>query len=289
MDGLFFVNKDIGMTSRQVGAILGKKFNTKKVGHLGTLDPFASGLLIIAMGKATKALAYFKDSVKEYIATISLGVATDSLDNTGEVLQTREVREYSIEEINEVLNEFKGKLIQTPPLTSAIHINGKRAYEYARSGKKIEVPSREIEVYDNRLISLDNKKHTLEVYFKVSKGTYIRTLGSDIANRLGTIGHLSALNRVAVDNFKIEEASSLEDILNDKVQIKSVVDTLSKVMPIYIVSDNKFSEDIKNGKIKYFDYNRDTDSLLVIDKNNNPIAIYQKNSENKLEFSRGMF
>ena len=96
MDGLFFVNKDIGMTSRQVGAILGKKFNTKKVGHLGTLDPFASGLLIIAMGKATKALAYFKDSIKEYIATISLGVATDSLDNTGKVIKEETIKVFPL-------------------------------------------------------------------------------------------------------------------------------------------------------------------------------------------------
>ena len=288
MDGIFLIDKPIGITSRSVCNQIGKKFHTKKVGHLGTLDPFASGVLIVAINKATKALTFLDESIKEYIATIKLGIETDSLDNTGKVIKEITPKKYSEEDIINVLTKFKGDLKQVPPMTSAIHVNGKRLYELAHQGIEVERTAREITVYENKLISYDLEKDEITVYFKVSSGTYIRTLGSDIAKELGSIGHLNKLERVGVSVFSINECVSLEDVLSDNVSPKEVKDILSKVMEVVSYNDEKVNE-IKNGKIRFLDIKSNSNKILVVDFSSHEVAVYLKNKDNKFEFARGLF
>ena len=283
MDGIVLINKPIELTSRKVSNIVGKTFKEKKVGHVGTLDPFASGLLIIAMGKSTKAVTFFDEAIKEYEATIKLGVETDTLDRTGVVTKKEEARTYSKEEIEEVLKSFLGKQKQIPPMTSAIHVNGKRLYELAHQGIEVEREARDIFIYELKLLSYE--KDELRIYAKVSKGTYIRTLGSDIANKLGTIGHLTELVRTGVGPFNLQEACSLDDINH----VYSTSEILSRFIKTIVVNDEQKVLDIKNGKITIFDIEIKEDRILVVDSFNNAIAIYTRNSDGKMEFTRGLF
>lgn len=288
MDGIYLVDKPVGISSRSVCNQIGKKYHTKKVGHVGTLDPFASGLLIVAVNKATKSLTFFEDSIKEYVATIKLGVKTDSLDNTGKIIKEEKPRKLSVKEIENTLAKFLGKQEQIPPMTSAIHYQGKRLYELAHEGKEVERTPRDIFIYENKLISYDENSDELTIYFKVSKGTYIRTLGVDIAHSLNQIGHLNKLVRVGVDSFSLKEASSLDDILNDKVIPFRVREVLSRYMEVVSFDEAKIN-DIKNGKIRYLDVNTKHNKILVLDNLNQEIAVYIRNKDKKLEFQRGLF
>ena len=288
MDRIFLINKPIKLTSRQVCNQIGKTFKEKKVGHVGTLDPFASGLLIVSTGRCTKANAFFDESIKEYIADITLGVETDTLDNEGKVTTTKEVKKYTKEEINDVLTSFLGEQQQVPPMTSAIHVNGVRLYDLAHKGIEIERPSRVINVYDIRLKNYDQNKNVITVYFKVSSGTYIRVLGGDIAKKLGNVGHLSRLVRIGVGPFKLEECSSIEDIVNKVKEGYSTSEILSRFISKVTLDDKKI-EDIKNGKIKYLEINTLEDKILVVSSSDEAIAIYKRNENHKLEFVRGLF
>ena len=283
MDGIVLINKPLELTSRKVSNIVGKTFKEKKVGHVGTLDPFASGLLIIAMGKSTKAVTFFDETIKEYVATIKLGIETDTLDRMGNIVKQVEVRTYSKDEIEKVLKSFLGNQKQIPPMTSAIHVNGKRLYELAHEGIEIDREARDIFIYDLKLISYE--KDELKIYAKVSKGTYIRTLGSDIANKLDTVGHLIALERIGVGPFNLQEACSIDDIN----RIYSTSEILSRFIKTIVISDEDKIKDIKNGKITIFDIDIKEDRILVVDSLNNAIAIYSRNSDGELEFTRGLF
>lgn len=288
MDRIFLINKPIKLTSRQVCNQIGKAFKEKKVGHVGTLDPFASGLLIVSTGRCTKANAFFDESIKEYVADISLGIETDTLDNEGKVTTTKEVKKYTKEEINDVLASFLGEQKQVPPMTSAIHVNGVRLYDLAHKGIEIERPSRVINVYDIRLKNYDQNKNVITVYFKVSSGTYIRVLGGDIAKKLGNVGHLSRLVRIGVGPFKLEECSSIEDIVNKVKEGYSTSEILSRFISKVTLDDKKI-EDIKNGKIKYLGINTLEDKILVVSSSDEAIAVYKRNENHKLEFVRGLF
>lgn len=279
MDGILLLNKPIGVTSRKVSNIVSKTFNEKKVGHVGTLDPFASGLLIVAMGKSTKAVTFFDESIKEYEAVIKLGIETDTLDNTGKVIKEEKVRSYSISEIEDALHSFLGDSKQIPPMTSAIHINGKRLYELAHQGIEVDRPTRDIHIFDIKLLSYENDE--IRFYTKVSKGTYIRTLGSDIAKKLGTIGYLTNLIRVGVGPFKLEETSD--------TKVYSTSEILSRFIKTITISDESKINDIKNGKVRYLEIETKENRILIVDSSFNAVAIYSRNSDNRLEFVRGLF
>ena len=190
MNGVIIVDKKKGRTSFDEIREIRKKYNIKKVGHAGTLDPMATGVLIILIGDATKLSDYLMDHDKEYIATLKLGQRTDTLDSEGQVIEEKEVPDLSKKNIEEVLFNLLGKSKQIPPMYSAIKVNGKKLYELARKGEEIERKEREIEIYEIKLIKIkeENKKIS-EIEFKVkcSKGTYIRTLCEDIAKKLGTL------------------------------------------------------------------------------------------------------
>ena len=283
MDGIVFIDKDINYTSKDITMMVGKRFGTTKVGHVGTLDPFASGLLMVMVNKATKTLICFEDFPKEYVATIKLGEYKDSMDITGNTVETIDVPNFSKEEIEKVLLSFMGKSMQTVPLTSAVHVNGKRLYEYAHKGKTIELPTREIEVLGIELINYSGDEITFKVC--VSKGTYIRAIGSDIAKRLGTVGYLKELRRISTGPFNVSEAVRIGDLKEENV--KSTTEVLSRFIRTISVNSQE-ALDIKNGKIKTYPLEVTTDKLLAIDEYDNPIALYT-NIDNQYIFRRGLF
>lgn len=213
MDGIIIINKEKNWTSNDVVQKV-KHITNKKVGHTGTLDPLATGVLPLLIGKGTSLSKYLINHDKEYIATICLGKKTDTGDSQGNIIEKQDVPEniFNKENINQVLNSFIGENMQTPPIYSAIKINGKKLYEYARKGKQVEIPTRKITIYSIEL--QDFSKDLQEITYKVncSKGTYIRTLSEDIAKKLGTVGFTKELKRTKVGDFKIEQAIKISEV-----------------------------------------------------------------------------
>lgn len=217
MDGVIIINKPKGYTSHDVVNIVRKQLNMKKVGHTGTLDPNATGVLPILVGQATKISKYLIEHKKTYIATIELGEKRDTGDLEGNIIESdSNIKEFDISIIKQVLQSFLGKQKQIPPMYSAIKLNGKKLYEYARSGQKVKVEPREIEIYKMELIEYKNNR--IEFKVECSKGTYIRTLCENIAEKLGTIGYMKELQRTSVDKFKIEDSINLEELSKDEAQ-----------------------------------------------------------------------
>ena len=217
MDGIIIINKEKDWTSNDIVQKL-KGIFKKKVGHTGTLDPQATGVLPILVGKGTSLSKYLINHDKEYIATIKLGKKTSTGDGEGEVIEEKPINEKYLEEdyIKKILEKFKGKQSQIPPMYSAIKVNGKKLYEYARKGKQIELKPREIEIYNIELIEVS--KDTKEIVYKVwcSKGTYIRSLCEDISKKLETVGFMKELNRTRVGEFEINQAIKISDVENVK-------------------------------------------------------------------------
>lgn len=220
MDGIIIINKPKGYTSHDIVNKIRKIYNTKKVGHTGTLDPNATGVLPILIGKATKLSNYLTEHNKQYIATLKLGEQRDTGDSEGEIIKTEEVSTLNKENIEEILKSFLGKQFQTPPMYSAIKINGKKLYEYARNGEDVEVPKREIEIYNIKLNSI--KETEIEFLVDCSKGTYIRSLCEDIAKKIGTVGFMKELIRTKVDKFCIEDSYTLEEVEKNKENVKMI-------------------------------------------------------------------
>ena len=216
MDGIIIINKPINFTSQDVVSKTKKLLNEKKAGHTGTLDPMATGVLPVLLGKATKLSKYLIEHDKKYIATIKFGEKRNTGDSEGNIIETSDVKVNNLELVNETLQSFLGKIKQIPPIYSAIKINGKKLYEYAREGIEVEIPEREIEIYEIELIEFNEKNQELKFSVKCSKGTYIRTLCEDISRKLGTVGYMSALQRVQVDDFFIKDAIDFETLENNK-------------------------------------------------------------------------
>ena len=222
MDGVLIINKPKGYTSHDVVNVVRKKLNIKKVGHTGTLDPNATGVLPLLIGKGTKLSKYLIEHKKTYVATLKLGTKTDTGDSSGDIIEEKPI-EFPVDEekIKKVLNSFLGKQNQIPPMYSAIKVNGKKLYEYARKGQAVELKPRKIEIYSTELKNYDEKD---KIVFEVecSKGTYIRVLCEDIAKSLGTAGHMEELQRTKVDKFDIKESLSLEELDNINIEDKII-------------------------------------------------------------------
>ena len=210
LSGGLLINKEIGLTSRQEVNNISHKLGEKKAGHIGTLDPFADGLLVILLGTATKISPFLEVMDKIYLATLKLGVKTNTGDLTGEAIETKEIPELTKDKISRIFQGFLGKSSQIPPIFSAIKVNGKELYKYARKGIEIERKPREITIYKLDLVSFE--KDELTFLAKVSKGTYIRTLGEDIAEKLGTVGHLTKLTRTEVGPYSLKDAKRSSEI-----------------------------------------------------------------------------
>ena len=217
MNGILIVNKPKQYTSHDVVAKV-KKICKEKVGHTGTLDPMATGVLPLLLGQGTKLSKYLINHDKIYIATIQLGKKTDTLDSEGNIIEEKTVNTLILnkENVQQALETLKGKQIQTPPMYSAIKVNGKKLYEYARKGVKVEIPKREIEIYDIELLNINQKDKTIEFKVHCSKGTYIRTLCEKIAEKLRTIGYMKELNRIQVGQFDLNQAITINNIEENK-------------------------------------------------------------------------
>ena len=278
LDGIFLIDKEAGMTSRKVDNILGKRYGTHAVGHLGTLDPFATGLLVVAINKGTKLLPYLNDGDKVYEAILLLGEKTTTGDLEGEVVEKKEIPDISKEKLDEVLQSFLGKSQQIPPKFSAIKVNGVPMYKAAIQGKEVEIKPREITVY-----SLEGSLEGNEVHFtaKVSKGTYIRTLGEDIAEKLGTVGHLISLRRTSVGDIPVSKAKKVDDIKEEDILSGIELIDLPK---IELTDEEEWKA--KNGQSLRLDTKEEK---VLLKKGNSLIAVYKRKNENTFVPERGLF
>ena len=255
MDGIIIINKPKGCTSHDIVYKV-KKLLNEKVGHTGTLDPMAEGDLPLLIGKGTLCSKYLINHDKKYQVTLKLGIKTDTADSEGKIIEEQEVKEEILEKDNakKILSFFLGKQEQKPPIYSAIKVNGKKLYEYARKGQQVEIPTRNIEIYSIELIKINKKEKTIEFIVKCSKGTYIRSLCEDIATKLGTIGYMKELKRLEVGIFKIEDSITIEE-LKEKIEknekyIISIEEFFSKKKRIDL--DEKMLKKFLNGvKLDY--------------------------------------
>lgn len=215
LNGVFLIDKELGVTSRALDNRIGKLFKIKKVGHVGTLDPLATGLMLVAVGEGTKAIPFMEDARKEYVATFKLGMLTTTLDLEGEVVTDDLLPELDLTFLQSVLDKFKGKISQIPPLTSAIKVGGVPLYKYAHKNIDFEVPAREVEIFELELIAYEHPYFTIRTL--VSSGTYIRTLGNDIAKLCGTFATTTALRRTKVGTFSVNQAKIIENLGEDDI------------------------------------------------------------------------
>lgn len=280
MDGVLLINKPAGYTSHDIVGIVRKKLHTKKVGHCGTLDPDATGVLVVCVNKATKAIQFLTSDSKIYRATLSLGKSTDTYDASGKVLEEKEVGEIQQDQVEEVLNSFLGHSKQTPPIYSAIKVNGKKLYEYARNGEEVEIKERDIEIMMIQLISFKDNEIVFDV--KCSKGTYIRSLCVDIAKKLGYPGHMAHLTRIVSGKFSLEDCYSLEDLENDNFKLISLDEALSDY-PKLILKDSKT---VYHGKMIKSDLKG---QVAICDESQHILAIYEDNGEGYLKNVRGLW
>ena len=240
MDGIIVINKEKGCTSHDIVYKIRKMFNTK-VGHTGTLDPNATGVLPILLGKGTKISKYLIEHDKEYEVVLQLGVKTTTADEEGEIIEEKEVLKESLEqlEIERILKSFIGKIKQMPPKYSAIKVNGRKLYEYARKGQEVEIKPREVEIYNIEITNIQKEKKQIEFKVSCSKGTYIRTLCEDIAEKMRTVGYMKELKRTKVGNFNIKQAITLEQ-LQEKENIKIItIEEMFKDKEEIILEDSK--------------------------------------------------
>ena len=281
LNGIIVINKPKNYTSHDVVAKVKKILKLKKVGHTGTLDPNATGVLPLLLNSGTKLSKYLINHDKEYEVTLKLGIKTDTLDSEGKILEERKVDTAILENtenIKKVLNSFVGKQEQIPPIYSAIKVNGKKLYEYARSGEKIEVQARQIEIYNIELEKVDIEKQ--EIVFKVecSKGTYIRSLCEDIATRLGTIGYMKELNRTRVGSFGIEDSITLEELEkceNIKLKVLTMEELLKQKEKIILnkkqlelfLNGVKLDNDNQDGLYRIYNQDKQFIGIGVIQEN----------------------
>lgn len=241
MNGILIINKPLGYTSHDVVDVLRKKLNLKQIGHTGTLDPNATGVLPILVGQATKISKYLVEHNKTYIAELKLGEKSSTGDLEGEILETKSVPELKVDEIKEVLKNFIGKQEQIPPIYSAIKVNGKKAYEYARNNQEIQLKPREIEIIDIELIKFES--NIIKYKVSCSKGTYIRTLCEQIAEKLGTVGLMQSLCRVKVNEFTIEDSIDLDKIKEE--DSKNIINNLISIEELFKNNDTINLDDRK--------------------------------------------
>lgn len=222
-DGIINVNKPAGWTSQDVCSKLRHVLNIKKIGHTGTLDPMATGVLPVCVGKATRIIEYYDKDAKSYHASMKLGITTDTLDITGEILGTAGYSKISEKDVREAFTAYTGHVMQIPPKYSALKIDGRRAYDLAREGKTFEIRPREIIIYDNSVTKIDLINGEIEFDVTCSKGTYIRSICDDIGRELGCGAAMTALTRTASGYFRIEDSYTIEEIIGTEDPLKTML------------------------------------------------------------------
>ena len=269
-NGLLVINKEKGYTSRDVVNIIGKFFGTKKVGHTGTLDPLATGVLVLCLNRYTKLNEILTSDEKKYIAEVTLGIRTDTLDIDGNILEKKECY-VDKNDLEKVLKKFKKSYDQEVPIYSALKVNGKKLYEYARNNEKVVLPKKNVTIKKIELLSFEKNKFTFKCL--VSKGTYIRSLIRDILNDLNVIGTMSSLTRTKQGVFDIKDAYTLDDVRNGNYKLLKIKDVLD--IPVIKV-DNILKFKILNGvRLKGNYPNR----ILFLDEDGRELAIYKKDKD----------
>lgn len=271
MDALLIVNKGKNKTSRDVVNELNHIFNTKKIGHTGTLDPLATGVLVCLIGKYTKLVNLITSYDKEYIAEIKLGIKTDTGDITGNIIST-DNSNVSVDMIKEVFANFPKVYNQEVPIYSAVKINGKKLYDYARSNIPVNLPKREVHIYSLELLSYENNIITFKT--KVSKGTYIRSLINDLTNYLNTVGTMNNLIRTKQGYFNITDSYTIEDIKNGNYKLLNIKDFLN--YPVIELPDTLIKK-VSNGSTIPNSFN--IKDKVIFTYQNQDIAIYEVNNE----------
>ena len=269
MNGVLFVNKPEGLTSRDVVNQISRIYGTKKVGHTGTLDPMATGVLIVCLGSYTKLVNLLTSSYKEYIADMKFGVNTDTGDVTGNVLETKEVN-LSYDELKRVIDTFPKEYIQTVPKYSAVKVNGKKLYEYAREGKEVELPKRQVFIEELEL--LEYQDGIARFRCVVSKGTYIRSLILDIAERLDTVATMSGLVRTKQGNVSLGDCMTLESITKD-TPLKTVDELF--LLPKIEVNEQDYQR-VMNGNPLFLET---TVPRIFVTHHKEVVAMYEKKEE----------
>lgn len=272
MDGIIIINKPQNCTSHDVVYKVKKIFN-QKVGHTGTLDPMATGVLPLLVGKGTLCSKYLINHDKTYQVELELGKKTDTGDIEGNIIEKEEVDSniLEIKNIENTLNSFLGKQEQIPPMYSAIKVNGKKLYEYARKGQKVEIEPRKIEIFEIKLLKIDKKNKTISFTVHCSKGTYIRSLCEDIAQRLGTIGFMKSLNRTQVGEFYLEDAITIND-LEKNIKDKDFLD--KKFIGLEKLFKNSKKIDLDDRKLKLF-----LNGVMLTQKQEDGIYIIYNNNK----------
>ena len=273
MDGIILINKEKNMTSRDVVNMVCKKLNTRRVGHTGTLDPLATGLMVLCIGDALKLVELLTGHDKDYVAKVKLGLKTDTYDITGKILE--ENNNYHLEklELLKVLNSFNGEYNQEVPPYSSVKVNGKKLYEYARNGENVTLPKHLVKIKNLQLLDFNSDSFTFSV--TVSSGTYIRSLINDIGCKLNILMTMEELQRTRVGNFYLENATDVNNL-----QIIPIIDAL----PIKKVEVKEpFLKKISNGvKIK----NIYEEEMVMFTNNNQPISIYRDMGNNMMKSYR---
>lgn len=268
MNGVILVNKEINRTSRDIVNDLVHIFHTKKVGHTGTLDPLATGVLVTTLGKYTKLNELLTSTYKEYICTFKLGILTDTLDITGKIIGKKEVN-VSIEEITNVINSYKGVYEQVVPLFSSVKVNGKKLYEYARSGESVTLPSREVDIKDIEILEIAD--NTIKIKTLVSKGTYIRSLVRDIGESLNTHATMESLIRTKQGKFFLEDCYTVDNIRNNEYKVLKIKD----ILDVEIINpDEQLLKKVTNGVKLNNIFSKD---LVLFMNQDKEVCLYKKN------------
>lgn len=267
-DGILLVYKEKGLTSFDLVNRIKRGLKLDKIGHTGTLDPNAEGLMVVLFNKTTKANQFMVQDTKEYIATLRLGLKTDTKDIWGTILEEASVKMPSHEEVLDVFQSLTGRFEQTVPMVSAVRVNGKRLHEYHREGLQVEAPTRSVDIHELELLNIDD-----EIRFRavVGSGTFIRTLCEDIAEKLGTIGTMSSLIRTKVGRFELKDAVKLDQILAGNYHLIRLSEGLS-----YKKVQAPCVEDIKNGKLLTVDHE---DEMLTVMDGDEVLAVYAWNEK----------
>ncbi len=276
--GILLINKKKGITSSDIVVKLRQILKTKKIGHTGTLDPLAEGLLVITINKATKISSLLTKSYKEYIATMKLGIKTDTFDIEGKVLEEKEVPKDL--DIEKVIKSFQKTYPQQVPIFSAVKVNGKKLYEYARQNIDITPPVKQVDIKEIEVLSID--KDIIKFKCLVSSGTYVRSLINDIGNELGTFATMTALTRTKVNKFSLDEAYTLEDVIDGNYKLISIEDSLD--IP-KIKVDDELEFKIKNGN-KLDNVFNIKDKVIFINSKDELLGIYEKSDDNRLKVFR---
>ena len=302
MDGIIIINKTKGCTSHDIVYKIKKMLN-EKVGHTGTLDPMAEGVLPILIGKGTLLSKYLINHDKKYIVELQLGIKTDTADSEGKVIEEKPVDKENLttERITNILHKFIGKQEQVPPIYSAIKVNGKKLYEYARKGQQVELKPRQIEIYNIDLIDYSPEKKQIKFEVFCGKGTYIRSLCEDIATKFETVGYMKSLKRIQVGDFKIEDSITIDELnniiqnsksnmindtkidKNDNEKMENVTTTEilnNKIISVESIFKNSLSIELDNRKLELF-----LNGVMLTQKYDDGVyKIYSRKSCNTCKF-----